>query len=58
MITTDTTFHNFAQGLIQTKARIDPETLRHAKIWYTSFAGGYAVCMADRDLVEIYQELH
>lgn len=58
MIATETTFQDFAQGLIQSRERLDPETLRHAKLWYTLFAGGYAVGMADRDLVEIYQELH
>lgn len=57
MIAADTTFQSFAQGLIPSKAYIDPETLRTAKIWYKSFAGKHAVNMADQELVEIYKEL-
>jgi hypothetical protein len=57
MIATDTPFQSFVQGLIPSKDRIDPATLQHAKIWYKSFAGSHAVNMADRDLVEIYEDL-
>jgi hypothetical protein len=54
----DTTFETFAKGLIPSQKRVDPETLRKAKEWYKMFAGPHAVTMNDRDLVEIYQDLH
>jgi hypothetical protein len=54
----DTTFETFAKGLIPSQKRVDPETLRKAKEWYKDFAGPHAVTMNDRDLVEIYQDLH
>ena len=57
MIVADTPFQSFVQGLIPSKERIDPATLQHAKLWYKSFAGSHAVNMADRDLVEIYEDL-
>lgn len=57
MISTDTPFQSFVHGLIPSKARIDPTTLQHAKVWYKSFAGSHAVNMADQDLIEIYEDL-
>lgn len=51
-------FDNFARGLIANKESVDPDTLRRARDWYLEFVGSHAVTMADRDLVEIYQDLH
>lgn len=58
MSATETTFETFAKGLVPSKERVDPETLRKAQSWYRQFAGPHAVTMDDRDLVEIYKELH
>jgi len=58
MSATEKTFQSFAQGLIPSKERVDPETLRKARDWYKQFAGSHAVTMEDRDLVEIYTDLH
>jgi hypothetical protein len=55
---TDTIFETFAQGLIPSKASIDPETVKHAREWYRQFAGHHAVVMDDRELVNIYQDLY
>lgn len=54
----DKVFNIYAQGLIPSQKRIDPVTLTKAQAWYKLFAGPHAVIMADRDLVEIYEELH
>lgn len=56
MNTANTQFNSFAQDLV--RKQINPETLRLAKAWYKQFAGTHAVKMEDRDLVEIYQDLH
>lgn len=52
------TFTSFAKGLIPSQESVDPETLRKARAWYQKFAGAHAVTMDDRDLVDIYKELH
>jgi len=54
----ETTFTNFAKGLVPSKESVDPETLRKARDWYRKFAGPHAVTMDDRDLVDIYRDLH
>lgn len=54
----DKTFESFAQGLIPSQKRLDPETLRKARAWYDKFAGAHAVKMNDRDLVEIFEGLN
>lgn len=54
----DTAFELFAKALVPSKERVDPETLRKAREWYRDFAGPHAVTMNDRDLVEIYSDLH
>jgi hypothetical protein len=54
----DTMFETFAQGLLTPTTRLDPSTIRHAREWYTEFAGRHAVKMDDRELVTIYQDLH
>ena len=54
----DTAFELFAKALVPGKERVDPETLRKAREWYRDFAGPHAVTMNDRDLVEIYSDLH
>lgn len=58
MSATEKTFESFAKGLIPSKERVDPETLRKAQEWYKTFAGPHAVTMDERDLVEIYIDLH
>lgn len=58
MNATDKSFETFARGLVPSQQRLDPETLRKAQEWYTMFTGSHAVKMSERDLVEIYQELH
>lgn len=58
MSATEKAFETFAQGLIPSQKRVDPETLRKAREWYKAFAGPHAVTMNDRDLVEIYTDLH
>ena len=54
----ETTFTSFAKGLVPSKESVDPETLRKARDWYKRFVGAHAVTMDDRDLVEMYRDLH
>ena len=54
----DTTFTTFATSLIPHKPTMDPVTIHAARVWYDQFAGSHAVCMHDRELVEIYQDLN
>lgn len=56
--TPDKAFEDFAKGLVPSQTRVDPETLRKAREWYKVFVGTHAVSMTDRDLVEIYLDLH
>lgn len=51
-------FESFAKGLLPSEKLPDPETLRKARDWYKQFAGTHAVTMTDRDLIEIYLDLH
>jgi hypothetical protein len=53
----DTSFEQFARGLIPAKAQTDPETLRKARAWYRNFAENHAVKMDDQELVELYLDL-
>lgn len=46
----------FANSLV--RKPIDPVRLEVAKRWYNMFAGKHAVPMDDRELVQIYDELH
>lgn len=54
----DTTFETFARGLVPSKERVDPDTLRKAQNWYKEFVGQHAVMMEDRDLVDMYNTLN
>ena len=58
MNATEKTFETFAQGLIPSQKRPDPEALRKAREWYKAFTGPHAVTMNDRDLVDLYEDLH
>lgn len=53
-----TKFDTFAKGLVPQQVRIDPNALKVAQEWYKTFAGIHAVKMDDKDLIEIYTDLH
>lgn len=48
----------FARSLVPSPSSVDHETLKKARDWYKKFAGTHAVPMADREVLEIYLELH
>lgn len=52
-----TAFKNFASGLIPTE-RVDHETLKIARAWYKEFTGAHATKIDDREVVEIYTDMH
>lgn len=58
MSNTDQAFEIFARGLVPPAPQVDPEAVRQAREWYKQFTGTHAVIMDDRDLVQIYFELH